>query len=135
MEILDTISDVLHTKGEPCDLGCNEADFELVKLRLEGENSSKPIRAVKNWSLWDIDVNATEANALQSSGLQPVMIYASKILWDSHGTLDVDACVRSTLLVRSPENFLCETRNTIYILVGPGTRKAVAPSLALSIIF
>lgn len=135
MEVLNTISDVLHTKGEPCDFGCKEADLEFLKRQVEKENPTKAKRAVKNWSLWDIEVNDAEAEVLHSSGLSPLMLYASNVIWDSSGKFDPGSYVRSTLLVTFPDHFLCETRNTIYILVGTGSRKKVSPSTALSIVF
>lgn len=135
MDVLEDISSLLSAGGDPCGFGCNEEALERIKLTLQTENPTKAMRAVKSWSLWDIEVNDAEVAELHSIGLHPIAIYASNVIWDRHGALDIGSCVRSTLLVNRPENYLCETRNTIYILVGAGTRKTVAPSLALSVFF
>jgi len=135
LDDLDRISDLLNALGNQCEFGCAEADLESIKQSALQIKGAKNVRAVKNWTIWHLDVNESDANVLTKLGFQPQVMYSSNIVFDLHEPYLLGTCVRTTPLVKFTENCLFETKNTIYILVDRGTRKTVDPKLAMSIFF
>lgn len=132
---LEKISNLLHTPGSPSEFGCSEGDLESIKRKVCEIDGAKNVRAVKNWMIWDLDVNENDAKGLTKLGFRPQIMYSSNIIFDLHEPYLVGTCVRTTPLVKFTENCLFETKNTIYILVDSGTRKTVDPKLAMSVFF
>lgn len=132
---LESRSNLLHTAGDYCDFGCDENSLESVKQKIVEKDHVKGVRAVKNWVIWDLVVNDYDASGLTDLGFRPMMIYSTNVIFDLHTPYNVGTCIRSTLLVKFTDNCLFETKNTVYILVGRGSRKNVDPKLVLSIIF
>lgn len=135
MEALENIARLLYDAGEACDFGCVHDDIQAIKDRLVIEHPTKPIRIVRNWSLWDLDVTEKELEGLTLLGLKPFMIYSTDTLWDRFAPYLQGTAVRSTLAIKFTESYLFETKNTVYVLVGKGSRKRVDPMLAIKVHF
>ncbi|MNE93580.1 hypothetical protein D3C80_1914470 [compost metagenome] len=54
---------------------------------------------------------------------QPALIYAHQVVFDSERRWDVGDFVRTSLLHQFSEGFHFRTLNSVYLLLGPGTRK------------
>ncbi|MCY1378827.1 hypothetical protein D9M69_664920 [compost metagenome] len=60
--------------------------------------------------------------------MQPAVILADNVVFDSRGRFAAGHWVRSTLLVEYHDGCLFETRNTRYALMGTGRRKTTTPA-------
>lgn len=89
---------------------------------------------VRNW-IW-IEVDATDAQkaVLAQTRRQPSLIYAHTVIFDSDRRWDVGDFVRTSLLCEFTEGFHFRTLNSVYLLLGPGTRKLVPVEAGTSII-
>jgi hypothetical protein len=96
---------------------------------------NKVIRAVKNWMWSDFEVSEEALGCFQESGIQPAIMFAHYLIWDSSGRWQEGWNVKTTALVSFEENCFFITRNTVYILVGKGHRKNVYPQAAASLHF
>ncbi|ROZ79283.1 hypothetical protein EF096_20035 [Pseudomonas neustonica] len=131
MEELYAVTDLLYKGGSPMpsrDLTENEA----IALA-EGTKPHKPWCIVKNWIWVDLEVSLEAQEAIQKTGYSPVMMYAHYVINDSKGRFNRGDWVRSTPLLTFAEQCLFETRNTIYVLTGEGTRKNAKPSTLMKI--
>lgn len=86
---------------------------------------------VRDWTIADLDLAEPEKNLFAEQGILPSLLYAERVLTDSACRFAPGDWVRSTPLQRFSEGCLFQTRNTIYILVGPGCRKTVDPTVVM----
>jgi hypothetical protein len=85
---------------------------------------------VRNWRLIELEVTESQRLQLAQTGRQPALIYAHTVIYDSGRRWDVGDFVRTSLL-HQHEGFHFRTLNSIYLLLGPGTRiKASADAVA-----
>jgi len=85
---------------------------------------------VRNWRWLDLEVTESQRLLLAKTRRQPALIYAHTIVYDSERRWDVGDFVRTSLL-HQQDGFHFKTLNTVYLLLGPGTRiKASADAVA-----
>lgn len=111
--------------------GCQLADSDAVALA----NLHFPSRAyclVSDWAILDIDVTPLQLQKITDRGLTPALINALTVIEDSKGRFRPGDWVRSTLAVSFTHGCLFETKNTIYVLMGPGRRLRTDLDIALS---
>lgn len=131
MDDLKKISDLLYAPGEVMpgiDMALEEA---CARGAAAGFIDEKPFCVVRDWIWIDLIVPDALREALQASGQQPVMVYASQVLYDSAQRFNFGDCVRTTQLVEFADGCIFRTRNTRYVLVGPGVRKSAEASTVL----
>jgi len=87
---------------------------------------------VRNWRLLDLVVTESQRLLLAKTRRQPALIYAHTVIYDSERRWDVDDFVRTSLL-HQHEDFHFKTLNTVYLLLGPGTRIQVSANAVASI--
>lgn len=129
---LENLVTAFSTEGDSFDAGCNESDIEKYRAKSHKLIPSKKVCIVKNWMWWDLDVTQQEKQRLQQSGQYPNILKADTIIDDEARRFPPGGWVRSSLLVNFSENCIFETRNTVYLLVGKGTRKTVSIDTAMS---
>lgn len=78
---------------------------------------------VRDWLWLDIDTTDAQRQALEKTQRQPALIYAHQVVFDSERRWDVGDFVRTSLLHQFNEDFHFRTLNSVYLLLGPGTRK------------
>lgn len=78
---------------------------------------------VRNWLWLDLDAPKEIHQNLAASQLQPAIIYADTVIYDSERRWDVGDFVRTSPLHHFTDDFLFSTLNTTYLLLGPGQRK------------
>lgn len=133
MDDLKKISNLLYAPGEvmpglemsleeACARGAAAALFDAM-----------PFCAVRDWVWIDLIVPESIRETLQASGQQPVMVYAGHVLYDSARRFEAGDWVRTTQLVEFADECIFKTRNTRYVLVGPGVRKSAEFSTVFSI--
>lgn len=93
----------------------------------------KPYCLVAKWRMITLAISEKEAEDVRKEGLEPVLVYASKVLVDSHRRFDMGNWVRSTLQVSFTQGFLFETPNTVYVLMGEGSLKTEKVDTVMSI--
>ncbi|NOY73924.1 MAG: hypothetical protein GXP14_16410 [Gammaproteobacteria bacterium] len=125
---LGQLCDAFYAPGDAIDIGCTREAFQHYWDQAHAVNGDKPVTAVEHWTWWDLilpdDFTLPEP-------LLPAIIKADRV-FTSSGCFNPGDWVRTTLLIRFHEPCLFETRNSIYVLMGPGTRKSVDPETAMA---
>lgn len=125
------IGDFLSSKGEEIHSAC---DDEAAGIALAQELCpGKPCCSVRQWILVDLDISDDKKALVTEQGFQPILLYAHTVVTDSARRFSPGDWVRSTLLVERKSNCLFETQNSVYILLGTGSRKTAEPAVVASI--
>lgn len=80
----------------------------------------KPYCLVRDWTIFRIEVTPAELSKVHASGQLPMIVFAHNVAEDSQGRFERGDWVRSTMCTSFNDGVLFETRNTIYVLIGPG---------------
>ncbi|WP_432669608.1 DUF6957 family protein [Pseudomonas umsongensis] len=116
--------ELLGSPGEPR-LGSLDSDENLIEL-VKALYPRKPHCLVENWTILRADVTDEELQKIHAAGQLPLVLFAHNVRFDSERRFDVGDWVRSTFAVSFEDGFLFETRNTIYVMTGPGHEKSVS---------
>ena len=116
--------ELLGDPGEPHQ-GPMDADEILIGL-VQALYPRKPYCLVENWTIFKVDVTEEELNKIHAAGQLPMILFAHNVRFDSERRFDVGDWMRSTFAVSFEEGFLFETRNTVYVLKGPGHEKSAS---------
>jgi len=128
---IEKVSDFFSSEGEVVHSAC---DDETAGVTLAQELCpGKPYCSVRQWILVDLDISDDKKALVTNQGFQPVLLYAHTVVTDSAHRFAAGDWVRSTLLIDLKSNCLFETRNSVYILLGAGSRKAADPDVVTSI--
>lgn len=87
---------------------------------------------VKQWILIDLTVTPVEREKLTSLGLLPMTLFAHEIVLDSKGRFQSGMWVRSNFGKSFTEDYMFETKSTVYLLWGSGLRKEASIGAAFS---
>ncbi|VXC14579.1 conserved hypothetical protein [Pseudomonas sp. 8AS] len=87
---------------------------------------------VRDWRWLDLEVTERQRLQLAQTGRQPALIYAHTVIYDSERRWDVGDFVRTSLL-HQHEGFHFKTLNSVYLLLGPGTRIQTSSDVVASI--
>lgn len=128
---IEDVSDFLTRAGEPIASTCDDEDagIALAQELCPG----KQYCSVRQWILVDLDITDDKKALVSEQGFQPILLYAHTVVTDSARRFSPGDWVRSTLLVDLKSNFLFETKNSVYILLGGGDRKTAEPAVVTSI--
>lgn len=80
---------------------------------------------VRHWTWVEFDMGTAGFARLRAQGIYPVMLYSSHVIFDGMQRWSEGSFVRTSALVGFRENFIFETRNTAYVLLGDGQRRYV----------
>lgn len=128
---IEKVSEFLSSEGEVINSIC---DDEAAGVAMAQELCpEKPYCSVRQWVLVDLDISDNKKAMVTEQGFQPVLLYAHVVVTDSARRFEPGDWVRSTLLVDLKSNCLFETQNSVYILLGAGSRKVAAPAVVASI--
>jgi hypothetical protein len=83
-----------------------------------------PLCAVEDWTILDAIVTDSERAKVAAAGCQPIFMFAHKVVHDEQRRFEPGHWVRSSMGTAFKEGYLFETRNTVYLLLGPGRRKS-----------
>ncbi|MCF5142156.1 hypothetical protein GIW41_06830 [Pseudomonas sp. PA-6-1D] len=83
-----------------------------------------PLCAVEEWTILDAIVTDAERTKVAAAGCQPMFMFAHKVVDDEQRRFEPGHWVRSSMGTALNDGFLFETRNTVYVLLGPGNRKS-----------
>lgn len=108
--------------------GDSDSEATLIELAMS-RSTGKAVCVVKDWLLLDVMVSDQDEDSLRGQGLQPTVLFAREILFDSRGHGARSGALRSGFQ-RSHDSASFETPDVIYLLAGPGQRKhASVPAL------
>ncbi|MCE0779898.1 MULTISPECIES: DUF6957 family protein [Pseudomonas] len=88
-------------------------------------NQGRPFYVVRDWLLLDIMVPSDVEDDLNAMGLQPTVVFANTVVYDSRVLGSRAGAIRSSFQ-RVLDDCTFESMNTSYILAGPGIRKHVS---------
>lgn len=94
----------------------------------------KAFCVVRQWILIDLIVTPDEKAKLANLGLLPMTLFAHEIVLDSKGRFQPKMWVRSNFGVLFIYGCIFETKNTVYLLWGPGQRKEATVGAAFSML-
>jgi len=137
--MIDVAMDVWNSPGVPSDYGCAQNALLRWIDYANGMHTGKRVVAVEHWMWLDLAFPESCQEDFEShfrmKGKQPAFLKANKVITDSSGEFEPGFFVRTTALVRLHESCIFETRNSLYILAGSGTRKQIPLEIALAFFF
>lgn len=131
-ELVGQAWDALYSEGTPMP-GCQLAETEAV-IEVQRRFPHKPYCLVRQWALIDLECPAAAVTLIERSGRRPTVVFAHCIVSDSAHRGPPGNWIRSTFEVsRDDSAGLFESRNTVYVLLGPGTRRTAPLGVVMSI--
>lgn len=127
---LEEVSHFLHGSCERA-LGWHGTEDELIKLA-EQAFPGKPFCMVKQWIIADLQLTPDEHQKLSSMGILPTVVYAHEVVQDSRQRFAPGHWVRTNFGISHDHPCMFETKSTIYLLLGDGSRKPAALSTVFS---
>jgi hypothetical protein len=92
-----------------------------------------PLCVVEDWVILDAIVTEDERVKVAAAGCQPMFLFAHKVVHDEQRRFEPGHWVRTSMSTSFEEGFLFATRNTVYVLLGPGRRKSSSIQAIFSI--
>jgi len=92
----------------------------------------KAFCVVKQWILIGLSVTPEEKEKMTKLGLLPATLFAHEVVLDSKGRFQPNMWVRSNFGRSFLYGCMFETKNTVYLLWGPGQRKEATVGAAFS---
>lgn len=125
------IDDGLLGKGVDL-MGC-ELDLDDVLALARQYIKWMPLCVVEEWVILDAILTDEEQAKVAAAGCQPMFMFAHKVVHDEQRRFEPGDWVRSTIAQTFKHGFLFVTRNTAYVLKGPGQRKSSSLQAIFSI--
>lgn len=119
----DPFSDGLMGEGG-IDLVGSELPLDDLLLAAREHFKWMPLCVVEEWVILDAILTEDELAKVAAAGCQPMFLFAYKVVHDEQRRFEPGHWVRSTIARAFTEGYLFETRNTVYLLKGPGQRKS-----------
>jgi hypothetical protein len=92
-----------------------------------------PLCAVEEWVILDAIVTEQERANVAATGCEPTFLFAHKVVNDERRRFEPGHWVRSSMCTTFKDGYLFATRNTVYVLLGPGHRKPSSVNAIFSI--
>jgi hypothetical protein len=124
MSRLDSLYELIHGPGLPLE-GREMSDEEAVKF-VRDQYPDSGYCLVRDWIWIDLDVPAAQLAVLEKQGRKPVLLYAHTVIFDSARRWDIGDFVRTSPLTTFREGFLFCTWNSLYVLLGNGSKKTAS---------
>ncbi|GLK89988.1 DUF6957 family protein [Pseudomonas turukhanskensis] len=121
MKSLKEITELLYASGVPMP-GSSMSDEDALSYARKNFPCGN-FCLVRDWLWLDIETTDAQRHALEKTQRQPALIYAHQVVFDSERRWDVGDFVRSSLLHQFSKGFHFKTLNSVYLLLGPGSRK------------
>lgn len=111
----------------------SELTLEEVMVQARKRYRWMPLCAVEGWVILDAIVTDDERAKVIAAGCQPMFLFAHKVVHDEQRRFEPGHWVRSSMGTTFKEGFLFATRNSVYVLLGPGHRKSSSIEAIFSI--
>ncbi|MNH30481.1 hypothetical protein D3C79_907780 [compost metagenome] len=106
------------------DLVGSELSLEDVLLAAREHYKRMPLCVVEDWVILDAILTEDEQARVAAAGCQPMFLFAHNVVHDEQRRFEPGDWVRSTIARTFYDGYIFETRNTVYLLKGPGQRKS-----------
>lgn len=106
-------------KGPRTPLEGLEGTSEARALAVE-RFPKKPYCLVRDWTIFRIEVTRDELFKCHAAGQLPMILFAHNVAEDSQGRFERGDWVRSSMCTGFHDDVAFETRNSVYVLIGPG---------------
>lgn len=106
-----------------CDFGSEEKPVADFKSDVKSLNVDKPICLIKNWVWVDIAVDEETSSRYEQRGIRPALVHGDVLFDEQCRGFKV---VWSSALVEFINNYMFVTKNSAYVLVGPGRRGEIS---------
>ena len=103
-----------------------ENDIESQISRASDLFPGKPYCLVEQWTVFRADVNPDELKTICARGHLPLFVFAHNVVLDSRGRFQPGDWVRSSMCVSFDDGVMFETKNTVYVLLGPGAEQVAS---------
>lgn len=117
------VADFLSEHGFPLE-GDGQPDDVIVETECTN-NQGRPFYVVRDWLLLDIMVPSDVEDDLKAMGLQPTVVFANTVVYDSRAQGSRTGAIRSSFQ-RMLDGCSFESMHTRFVLAGPGARKHVS---------
>ncbi|WP_146146884.1 hypothetical protein [Pseudomonas sp. BBP2017] len=117
------VAELLSEHGVPLE-GDGQSD-ELIVETAWANNQGRSFYVVRNWFLLDIMLPSDVEDDLRAKGLQPTVVFAKTVVYDSRAEGSRAGVIRSSFQ-RVLDSYIFESMNTSFFLAGPGKRKYVS---------
>ncbi|TWR89840.1 hypothetical protein FJD38_09955 [Pseudomonas saxonica] len=104
----------------------SDLGLEAVMAAARKRYKWMPLCAVEEWTILDAIVTDEERAKVTAAGCQPMFMFAHKVVEDEQRRFEPGHWVRSSMGTTFEEGFLFATRNSVYVLLGPGHRKSAS---------
>lgn len=111
-------------EGAGIGLDGSELSFDEAIAEARKRYKWMPLCAVEEWTILDAIVTDAERIKVAAAGCQPMFMFAHKVVDDDQRRFEPGHWVRSSMGTAFKDGFLFETRNSVYVLLGPGHRKS-----------
>ncbi|OWJ98260.1 hypothetical protein B6S59_01405 [Pseudomonas sp. A46] len=89
----------------------------------------EPYCLVSKWIIVELEADQALIEELHQGGLQPYVLFARRVIYDSRGRFSRENYVLTSPLKLLDRCFFI-TRNTTYVLIGRGERRKSIPALS-----
>lgn len=117
------VADFLSVHGFPLD-GDGRLD-ELIVETARANHQGRPFYVVRDWLLLNIMVPSDVEDDLKAMGLQPTVVFANTVVYDSRTQGSRVGAMRSSFQ-RMRDGCIFESMHASFVLAGPGVRKHVS---------
>lgn len=117
------LANLLSEGGIPLE-GDGQSDENIVQTAWTA-NEGRPFYVVRDWLLLDIMVPSDVEDDLKAMGLQPTVLFAHTVVYDSRVQGPRTGAIRSSFQ-RMLDGCSFESMHTRFVLAGPGMRKHVS---------
>jgi hypothetical protein len=116
--------DLIGAPGQPME-GSLSDSTELI-ARVQECFPGKPYCLVEQWTVFRADVTPDELETICARGHLPLFVFAHNVVLDSRGRFQPGDWVRSSMCVSFDDRAMFETKNTVYVLLGPGSEQVAS---------
>ena len=118
----ELLEDVLYGPAQVL-MGSALTDDALLAAARE-EFEGREYRVVRDWMILDVMVSEQDEKLIHARELQPVTLFAGRVLYDSRGVRQGTAMLSG--FMRHVEDCFFEAEEMVYVLGGRGARKHVS---------
>lgn len=116
---------IVSTPGNVCEFGCNNSElFECIKIARKN-NPNKGICVVRNWMILDCIYGDVPGSRIGRDNKTLSLLYGGNVLFDCPQRFTVGRRILTSPLVSLERPGFFITNETVYLLVGQGSRKKI----------
>ncbi len=116
---------IVSVPGNACEFGCiNSEVLECIKYARK-RNPHKGLCLVSNWMILDCAYGDVRGSRISRNKYTTSLLYVGNVLFDSPPRFSVGRRILTSPLVSLERPGFFITTNTVYLLVGQGSRKKI----------